>query len=391
MKQDVTPELVAEALSFVNADDRETWICMGMAVHDALGDAGWPVWDEWSQTSPAYKAGAARSAWRGFRSGGGITIGSLLHAAKDCGWKPREAVENMAWRKPQKHRLQRKAEATDPIKARENERAIALIRAARFNQEPHPYLVNKGVGEHAVFRLRDSQNRLVIPMFAYGVGSNPSPYKLFPRSDQDRPNVQPRIQAVQLISEDGTKLFQPAGCKTGQTCVLIGSTFPNGGMRWVCEGVATGLSLYAALLSLGRDRDQVRVMFTAGNVRYATKGIVIADHDWWRCGARECRHMWDHEATTCPKCGGKRVTMPAGMKAAKQTRLRWWQPPDPGTDANDFHREHGTFELAQRLMALLNGRPMIGPAALPPPDQTTGSGEVGKSDAAQMVPWTDTL
>ena len=52
-----TPEQVGElreAIAFLDADDRDTWIRCGLALH-ALGQAGWSVGLEWSQTSPKYE------------------------------------------------------------------------------------------------------------------------------------------------------------------------------------------------------------------------------------------------------------------------------------------------------------------------------------------------
>ena len=134
---------------------------------------------------------------------------------------------------------------------------------------------------------------------------------------------------------------------------------------WECEGYATALSIRAALKRIGRACDHVVVHFTAGNLgryrgaRYAT---VIADHDWWHCGAG---HKWDHEPKDgrCPTCG-KKASPPAGQRAALRTRLPWWQPPEPGMDANDFHQAFGIDALADVLLEIVAGRPIIGPMPL---------------------------
>ena len=77
---------VRAALSFIPAEDREVWVRMAMAVKAALGDAGFDLWDAWSQTSDAYKERDAREVWKSVKPDGGIGAGSLFHEAKAQGW-----------------------------------------------------------------------------------------------------------------------------------------------------------------------------------------------------------------------------------------------------------------------------------------------------------------
>ena len=92
----------------------------------------------------------------------------------------------------------------------------------------------------------------------------------------------------------------------------------------------------------------------ATNSSITTTTGVIADHDWWRCPKKECRAKWDYESKRCPSCGSSGVTEPVGEKYAKQTGLPYWMPPEPGTDANDYHQAHGVEALADALREVLN-------------------------------------
>ncbi len=74
-------------LSFVDAHDRETWVRMAMAVKAELGNDGFGIWDSWSQTADNYDARAARDVWRSIKDGP-ITIGTLVHMARENGWQP---------------------------------------------------------------------------------------------------------------------------------------------------------------------------------------------------------------------------------------------------------------------------------------------------------------
>lgn len=84
------PERVRSALPFVDADEYETWLHVGMALHEASGgsDEGFELWDEWSQRSDKYDSDAMTEKWESFSPGGGITLGTLFELAKQAGWVP---------------------------------------------------------------------------------------------------------------------------------------------------------------------------------------------------------------------------------------------------------------------------------------------------------------
>lgn len=77
---------IQAALAFIPADHRETWVQMGMAVKSELGDAGFDIWDDWSQTAGNYNAASARAVWKSCK-GSGVTAGTLFHEARANGWK----------------------------------------------------------------------------------------------------------------------------------------------------------------------------------------------------------------------------------------------------------------------------------------------------------------
>jgi len=85
---DWTTEDVLSMLDFVDPDERETWIKVGMA----LKEGGWPlsIWDTWSRGSHKYKQGEPARKWSGFKDGAGISFGTLVHTAQENGWEPKE-------------------------------------------------------------------------------------------------------------------------------------------------------------------------------------------------------------------------------------------------------------------------------------------------------------
>ncbi len=84
---DITLDDVAGALAAIGEVDRETWVSLAMAIKSEFGDAGYLVWDQWSQGWGGYKAGAAKSTWRSIRQGGGVGIGTLIHEARAAGFE----------------------------------------------------------------------------------------------------------------------------------------------------------------------------------------------------------------------------------------------------------------------------------------------------------------
>ena len=80
---------VRDALQRIDADDRDVWLHVGMALKDEYGGAGRALWDEWSQRSNKYDAADQDKIWNSFRRDG-ISIGTLFWYAKKAGWSPDE-------------------------------------------------------------------------------------------------------------------------------------------------------------------------------------------------------------------------------------------------------------------------------------------------------------
>ena len=333
---------IISALSFVASDEREIWVRVGMSVKAALGDAGWPIWRDWSRQSPSFREADARAVWRGFRTGGGIGPGTLFHLARQAGWTPVEQPGKRTSTREEREAHQRRREAERrATAAREREQAQAaetaqkLLKRATF--EAHPYLGSKGFvpleAEYGTERSRAEgyvlDGELLIPM---------------------RDMKTDEVLAVQKIDRYGRKRFHPKGARASGAVFRLGCRIcPR--LTWWCEGYATALSLMEALDGLHRAKtDQVVVCFSSGNLgKIARHGIVIADHDFWRC---KNKHEWKGPSPICPTCTAM-GTMPAGERAARKTHLPWWMPPDVDTDANDYHNKKGIDELKRVMLSLI--------------------------------------
>ena len=70
------------------ADDRDTWLKIGMAVHHSYpGPDGYQLWEKWSKQSKKFNSKDQRKTWDSFTSGGSRTMKTIYKMAKEHGWQ----------------------------------------------------------------------------------------------------------------------------------------------------------------------------------------------------------------------------------------------------------------------------------------------------------------
>ena len=286
----MTDTLRAALYTIPASCDRGTWWQLAAALKTELGEAGFTLFDSWSQAAPdKYDRSTTASTWRSVHAGR-FTIGTVYHLARENGWQGQEPVrreptpEEKRRAAEQRRREERRRRA---VEERQAKKAVHILSLCEYTT--HPYLTRKGFPD-AKGLVHDGD--LIIPMRHY--------------------RDYHRLQSVQMIGPDGSKKFLPRG-KASEAVYKIG----KGAERYYCEGYATALSVRAALKRLHRDQhSEAWVCFSAGNVPKVAlssrRSMVIADHDWWRCPKKECRAKWDYESKRCPSCGSSGVTEPAG-------------------------------------------------------------------------------
>jgi len=75
-------------------DDYDIWITIGQSLH-SLDESLLDTWDEWSKQSDKYRDGECHKRWLSFSKGGGRGMGSLMHIAKEHGFKPSQEYRAM--------------------------------------------------------------------------------------------------------------------------------------------------------------------------------------------------------------------------------------------------------------------------------------------------------
>ena len=255
-------ERIRDALHFIPASDRDTWVKMGMAVKSELGDEGFDVWESWSEQDESFDPKAAREVWKSLRSNGKVTAGTLFHEAKARGWRdngthPKVTAEALT----QRRRIAEERAAQEEAERAKRE-ATARERASLTWAEAqacatHPYLTRKGIAAHGTRLLGDD---LVIPL-------------------RDAAGV---IHSLQFINREGDPRFMPGGRVTGHY-FSIGNP-ESGKALCIAEGFATGASVHEAT------QHPVAIAFNAGNLAAVAKAlqrkfpdlqiIVCADDDY---------------------------------------------------------------------------------------------------------------
>ena len=129
----------------------------------------------------------------------------------------------------------RKTKAEQAHKAiQAQQKAIAMWSTSTEPYSEHNYLIRKQVGAYGI---RQSGEQLLIPLC----------------------DLNGVLHSVQTISPDGTKRFLSGTPKRGKFC-LIGSRLVHSAGVYLCEGYATGASLYEAY------QRPILVAFDSGNL-----------------------------------------------------------------------------------------------------------------------------
>lgn len=240
-----------------------------------------------------------------------------------------------------------KRESDEKQAKKQARQAAAKIAQDRFNQakyidyknhETHPYLTKKGVQPHGL-RV-DSYGNLLIPLYFHNTNTG---------------NI--TLCNVQSIDQDGKKLFIKDGL-VGGAFYTIGDVSVGDGVIFVCEGYATGASIFEAMAG----SYPVIITFNADNMVKCSSIIrtLYPQHRLIFCAD-------DDKATEIKT--GKNTGLLAGQEAANITQGEYISP-DFGddertttgelTDYNDLHAHFGLEVVKAQLVHALNRpRPKI--------------------------------
>ncbi|UOO76518.1 PriCT-2 domain-containing protein [Neisseria sp. Dent CA1/247] len=237
---------IRNALTYIDSHDRETWIQVGAALKDELGDEGFNLWDSWSQGADNYNARDAKAAWKSFKPGL-VHIGSLFYHARANGYRPDKPYTSPSPEEQARIQAEREAVRLAEEQARAERREQVKHLAQRIwagatpAQISHPYLAAKGITDPATIaglrqNMYQGDNNLLVPVY-----------------------YNREIVNVQSINQDGGKRFLADGQVQGGFAVVGDAANTQNGIV-IAEGFATAASIHQAT---GKT---VIVAFNAGNM-----------------------------------------------------------------------------------------------------------------------------
>lgn len=206
-------------LSYIQSDDRETWITVGMCLKSEFSDAGLSLFDDWSSTASNYNEKAVMDVWKSFK-GKSRSIGTLVYLAKQYGWSPGRESGKRPLPRPQ--RAPRESRSTETY-------AKKLFLACNRDDQyvaDHSYAKAKGI-DWAAGVGRGSANGRVI-------GKNADSIIVPIRNIQTG-----KVQGVQCINPEGKK--QSFG-KVSEGALILGNTLNLNEPWFVAEGWASAVS-----------------------------------------------------------------------------------------------------------------------------------------------------
>lgn len=239
-------ERAADALEYIDAHDRETWLRMGMALKSEFNDAGFAIWDDWSRSAENYSQHDAMIVWRGIKPGGGVGIGSLFHLAREDGWRD-DVTYSAATMTPEQIEQRRQARVQATAQA-EAEIQQEQVQAAKWaveiwhRAEPvqvNPYLERKQVSPTATLRQIDVS--IVNEIIGYRLKSRGEELEGDVLVVPMRKAGSTGLCSLEFIDDTGRKTAL-AGRGTKSGAYWATERFDSPAILLVGEGVATVLS-----------------------------------------------------------------------------------------------------------------------------------------------------
>lgn len=155
---------IENALFYISPNlARNEWARVGMSLHHELGEAGFSLFDQWSQGGGNYSLQDTKSTWRSVRCIHGVTIRTLFWMAKQHGYQggeepisTTELIERTKHRETEKKRQAQKEDWRRKKAARYNESLISgSWPLSQYSDTPaHRYLLNR-LSSHSLPPLSD--------------------------------------------------------------------------------------------------------------------------------------------------------------------------------------------------------------------------------------------
>lgn len=338
MKFHLTLDTVAQALSYLDYNDRKEWYEMAFAIRSEFGKDGYSVWEDWGRQYAKYDKKEAENQWRSAKPHGGINIGTLIYRAKQAGFAFNDddcvqiSPEEIAARKAKREADERQYAAEQKQIRGEVARIANLAWEASLPAFEHPYTTRKGV---KIYGARIGN----FPVYkAPEPGKTIEPFKQIPALLVPIHAKSGKIVSLQAyFFEDqpfyGDRAYMKDGQKQGGYC-LIGS--PRDKMA-IVEGYATGCSVHEATgwtVIVAFDKGNLKKVAEITRNHFPQAEIIIA-------GDNDVSGDGNKSAAEAGQAINGRVILPSTA----------------GMDWNDVHQQDGLEAVQSALMAHLVPKP----------------------------------
>jgi putative DNA primase/helicase len=268
---------IEEMLNYIDPSCvRDDWVRIGMSIYDYFGPDGLNLFLDWSSKGSNYNRKDAVATYNSFSRHGGISIGSLVKAAKENGWtfsKERTQPTEEELKLRAEWRLKREAQIKQQQEAKMAEQSQKAVKAGELIARlpalaEHHYLDYKQV---KAYSLKDYNGSVCMPIY-----------------DIKNDKVISYQTITETVTPDGDtgfekRMMRGARKKGGYFCI------PSGTLRcsdffYVAEGYATAATIHEVT------EKPVVVCMDCGNLNSVVAGInqrfpgvkitVCADNDW---------------------------------------------------------------------------------------------------------------
>jgi len=329
MATPINEKTIRAALSYVAATDRDIWLRVGMALKAEFGEAGFSLFDAWSQTAENYNGKSVMASWKSFKQSGKVGIGTLLQEAQKNGFNlkqfsPAQSLTANERAQAKLIKLEREQEASD--KLIQQQEAAALVAQYTWNgaalEGVSPYLKQKQV---TGFGVRYRSMELLVPLV----------------------DSEGKLWNVQRINQQGDKYFTKEARVSG--CFHLVGDITVADCLLIAEGYATAASLHQAT------GYPVAVAFNAHNLKHVASAMRVHYPD------KQLLICADDDSATEIK-SGKNTGLEAAQQAANQVQGRWCKPlglMQGDTDFNDLMRSLGVDAVKEQISTTLKSETAV--------------------------------
>lgn len=250
---------IQTCLSFIDPDiNRDEWVKVGIVLMNELGEQVINIFRSWSEMGASYNSRDFNSTVKSIRKNihrSSLRLGTLIFMASSYGLNTKTLSKSNAFNPNTKEKRLHDANLQLEMEKRLNAQKLARYRWENGKQvdlnKLHPYLLRKGITNPVGVKIY--KNFLQVPAF----------------------NEHNILTTLQSIGENGFKSILKNSVLTGSSLSIGGNSENRKLPIFLCEGWATGQSIYAATkLSFPEQKGrQVVIAFNCHNLKNIAKII----------------------------------------------------------------------------------------------------------------------